>query len=493
MATPTLVQHYYTGTMSPPASGLTTVDMSLWLPNKALGGNCLVVFVDYDSGISITSVTDDQGNTWAAASATADVGAGGAKTSVFVRPNCSTDTQKIRIQFGAATGGFHAAILEYANLASSSVVAQTKTSTSPVSPTIAAGAFSSSPTSGNLILQYATPNPGVVGGQACNNVSAWAHGTSFTMLGGDINNIATANPFGMQARLADGGALNATMTATQVTHDTFNTIAVELTAGSSGAVPPVTGIRIKKWQHFIGPGAADTNWTEFYPHDAGSVLVMLTTAPASTTTINTDSESNTWVWDFQDLINTDRPRVQSAQLGAANDAYTMTFKSGTLVNDTWTFIELTGAKATGRLGTSVGTDGLTGASDVNIDHAPDMTPQGNGGSRKSLTIATLPIAHGPITAILSPTPSGALYVGARYPEQTDFDTMVNATGFSVYAPPSSAAFRWNWEWNVSPWTVGSAESWWAVAVEYFEQPEPTMAKANNPVNRPAAFKPGLAR
>src|SRR5215831_4654235 len=56
--TPTLVQHYYSGTNSP-SRGLQAKTYSFRLPNKTLAGNCLILFLDYTHGVSVSSITDD--------------------------------------------------------------------------------------------------------------------------------------------------------------------------------------------------------------------------------------------------------------------------------------------------------------------------------------------------------------------------------------------------------------------------------------------------
>ena len=57
------------------------------------------------------------------------------------------------------------------------------------------------------------------------------------MLGGDINNSHDTSSFALQARIADGTNFNPTMTATQAVADTFNAIAVEITAAAAGTAP----------------------------------------------------------------------------------------------------------------------------------------------------------------------------------------------------------------------------------------------------------------
>src|SRR5439155_12583020 len=213
--TPTLVQHYYTGTNSP-VRGLTATNYAFRLPNKTLSGNCLVMFLDYPSDVSVSSITDDGSNAWPAAAVTADGGSGNAKTSVFVLPNVAAGTRVIPVTFGSAVAGIHAVFLEYYNVASSSPVGSSRSSINTTHTGIASGTLSPSPAvSGNLVLHYAIDNNGVAGGQNAANVTGWTAGSGWTMLGGDINSAHDASPFALQARLGDGTNFNPTMTATQ--------------------------------------------------------------------------------------------------------------------------------------------------------------------------------------------------------------------------------------------------------------------------------------
>src|SRR5437016_12071670 len=99
--TPTLVQHYYTGTNSP-VRGLTATNYAFRLPNKTLSGNCLIMFLDYPHGVPVSSITDDGNNTWPAAAVTADGSVGSAATAAYVLPNGASGTRTITVTFSAA-------------------------------------------------------------------------------------------------------------------------------------------------------------------------------------------------------------------------------------------------------------------------------------------------------------------------------------------------------------------------------------------------------
>ena len=202
--TPTLVQHYYTGANSP-LRGLTATNYTFRLPNKTLSGNCLIMFLDYPHGVSVSSITDDGNNTWPAAAVTADGGVGSAATAAYVLLNAASGTRTITVTFSAAVAGVHAVFLEYYNVAISDAVGATASSTTAVSPTISSGTLSPSVAArGNLVLHYSMDNVGEVGGENTTAVTAWSAGSGWTVLGGDINNSHDTSSFALQARIADG-------------------------------------------------------------------------------------------------------------------------------------------------------------------------------------------------------------------------------------------------------------------------------------------------
>lgn len=463
--TPTLVYHFYSAGLSQPASGLSTVALTIRFERVSLSGNCLVLWVCYENGKTITSITDNVGNTWPAAAATSDGGGSNVKLSVFVLPNATAGVQAVTINFSAAV---HPAVMyqEYYNVATTTPVAQAKTGT-PTGNTIAAAAFSPAPTSGNLILHYGVSANGFIGGQAANDVTSFTKGTGFTWLAAS-RHTRTSNPWGMQTRLANGGALTATFTAAQASHDNFCTIALELTAATSGTAPATSGIRILKTQFVTGPNAASTAWIEEFPY-TGDLIVMRTNHGASAT-LNTDSQGNTWVWDQQNIGHS---IFQHVRPSAASDTYTLTFTSDVITNDTWCFTDIINAKAGNPKGAEVHRT-LTVLGGAGGDHqvpstgdadtgAPTITPTAVG----SLILVETSIGHGPMTALLSPTPANALMTCCTYPEETDFDTLNNADGYAVYENGSDlSTVHFVWRWNTSPWNISSNESSEPTAVEY---------------------------
>ena len=174
---------------------------------------------------------------------------------------------------------------------------------------------------------------------------------------------------------------------------------------------------------------------------------------------NTDGV-NTWVWDRQTpglpLFSTFNPKAPSP-------TYTFTMRSTFNPNSTYLLEDISGARATNVVGAVATNTGTTGVSDTHIDNAPTITPQ----NADSLILVATPIGHGPLTALLPPTPAGAIFLPVLYPEETDFDTMNNADGYGSYLNGADLSTEhWSWRWNTPPWLIGTVESWQAAAVEY---------------------------
>ena len=461
--TPTLVQHYYAGANSV-ARGLNATSYTFRLPNKVLAGNALVMFIDYPSGNTISSIRDDGSNIWPSAAATVDAGTGNTKTSAYVLPNAASGTRVITVTFSHAIAGIHAVFLEYYNVGTSSPVGLTTTSAMPVSPSIQPPSFA--PTSGNLVLNYVVDNNGTVGGQSANNVSAWAAGTSedsgvtFTALGGDINNTHDTSPYFMQSAVANGSLITPTATATQTAPDNFTTIAIELQGALAGTAP-ANGIRILKQQFFTNTAlSVPGSWTEFFPAQ-GSLLVGVNITPGSSTSAFTDSKGNAWRLAH---ASSGAPMILYAENPTAASALTVTFPlTSENSNTTITLYDITGAATSSVLAQAVTVD-WTDASNLRVvNNQPSITPQNANG----LIIAVAPLGQGPATGMASGAPASAIFMPVTYPGETDFDTFNNADcyGHSNYGT-SLTEQTWNWTITSQP-----ANSIASAAVEFKAAPQ----------------------
>jgi len=454
--TPTLVQHYYSGTNAPPR-GLNAPNYTFRLPNKTLAGNCLVMFLDYPHGSLVSSITDDRGNTWpATAAVAADGGVGSPVTAVYVLPNAAAGTREIKVTFNTSVSGIHAAFLEYYNVATGAAVGSTASRSNASSPTITSGALvPSAAASGNLVLNYAMDNVGQVGAQASVAVTAWSAGSGWAMLGGDINNSHDTSSFALQARIADGTNFNPTMTATQSRADGFNSVAVELRAANAGT-PPSAGIRILKQQFYVNTAlAVPGNWKQFFPAQ-GNLLAFLNIYQGSTVSPLTDSNGNQWTRAHTDL---GAPPVQYAQNAVTSSTLAVTIPlTSENANTTIVLFDITGAASSDVLAQTVTVNSTNADGATTANNAPTITPRNANG----LILVATSFGQGPVTGFAAGAPPTAVFMPVTYPGETDLDTFNNADAYANNNYGTDLATQhYNWTLLAQP-----HNSWDSAAVEF---------------------------
>src|SRR5262249_813840 len=331
-------------------------------------------------------------------------------------------------------------------------VGATASSSSTTSPTISSGSIF--PGSGNLVLHYSMDNVGAVGGQNATAVTAWAPGTGWTMLGGDINNAHDTSSFALQASIAAGTVFTPTMLATQAVNDTFNSLAIEIVA-AAGGTPSSPGIRIIKQQFFVNTALpVPGSWTEFFPAQ-GNLLAAANIYAGSTTTPITDSNRNTWTPAHSDP---GAPAIQYSQSPKISPTLSVTVPlTNANANTTITLFDITGAATSSVLAQAVTADGPANGARV-INNAPSITPLNENG----LIIVATAIGQGPATGFASGAPITALFMPVTYPGETDFDTFDNADGYAHIYYGTNLSTQ-NYNWTLAP---QSSNSWNAVAVEF---------------------------
>lgn len=106
MATPTLVQHVSTANTGLPSffgvagTGGIASQFDFRLPNPALAGNCLILGVTASAGITISTPTDDGGNTWTAGPTATD-STNHQQGAIFYALNVVAGTRHITIPFSS--------------------------------------------------------------------------------------------------------------------------------------------------------------------------------------------------------------------------------------------------------------------------------------------------------------------------------------------------------------------------------------------------------
>src|SRR4051794_29919258 len=135
---PDLVQRVAYGAQST-ASGLSATNYTFRLPNKVGNNNTVVLIVDFDQALTVSSITDDASNTWSSTPAvSADAGAGIMKTQAFVLDHAnSSGARQITITFSATASTAHFLVFELCNVASGSVVGSTASSITSKAPDVA--------------------------------------------------------------------------------------------------------------------------------------------------------------------------------------------------------------------------------------------------------------------------------------------------------------------------------------------------------------------
>ena len=235
-AVPTLVQHVATGMDRYPLNTLT-----ITLPNPVGGGNCLILGTQFNSVGSVSSVTDDKGNTWVVGPTTTNVTYSKRMNSYYVL-NAISGTQTIVIHFSglASTPGFPQAVVsEFYNVAIANAFdGSAASSVSRTTGTIVTTG------SGDLIYEWgASLSSSNATGGAWNGATITA-GTNFTLLSADLQ-VGSGDQYYLQP---SAGSITPTFAASGSA--TWGSLAIALKPAQAGT-PPGSGIRIVHVQHTL--------------------------------------------------------------------------------------------------------------------------------------------------------------------------------------------------------------------------------------------------
>jgi hypothetical protein len=426
--------------------------------------------------LRVSSIADDKGGAWSATPVAGATAAGTLKTEAYVLPNAAVGTRAITIVYSGRASSAHFVALEYYNVATTSVVGSTASSTTAAAPNISSGSLSPSPAaSGSLVIHYAMNNQGQIGNSNnVHQVSSWTAGAGFTLeaaeyASGNSGQIQSMNPFGLQTRIADGTAFTPTLTTTGGEH--YNTIAFELKAASAGT-PPLPGIRIQRMQFFTNTNINLATWSEPFPCSGN--LLAFTEIQGNIRSAMTDSQGNAWTVDAPGGMNS---AVALQHAANARTASTYVWHApitgpGNGNNTTLVLYDITGADPTAPLVQTV-----TGSGDASnrtsFSNAPSITPRNPNG----LVVVATAVGQGPLTGLAAGTPATAAFLPVIYPGETDFDTFNNADGYAVnYYGANLAQQNYNWTMASTP-----NDSFYAVGAEF-------RAAAGAPPSPPTQFQ-----
>jgi len=439
------VQHVDWGTND---GGQTFSVAKFHLPNPTLASNLLICGVSWDTAATAT-ITDNIGsNTWTAGPTSND---GTRKIALRYVLGVAAGTQDLTLTLSAAEFNVHFECSEFYNVATSSAVDGTATSTSNVTgPTVAAGSITTT-IANDLVYHY-----GITDASLCCNgaVTSVVAGSGFSLLSVDRHTARAA-----QYRVfGSTGAINPTLTFNQSSADTFASAAIAFKAASAGTAPS-SGIRIVRVYHSSMNAAA---YVVQFP--ASGNLIVSSTAQTKTDqsiTSITDTDSNTYT--VVTTPNNDYPQMRYAANATTTSPNTRTMtinNANSGVTGILVIYDITGA-ATSPYDTSgsnaaaeqtnAGGASCPGAAGSDTTHAPDITPTTSNG----LVIAIQNTGIGPPCAM--PT-SGHIFDSSWYSGQDDSSTglMDSSDGYGHYYNPNTSTINFVWNWANATTSGGAA-------------------------------------
>jgi hypothetical protein len=278
-AVPVMVQHLATGMDRWPVNQIV-----IPLPNFTEAGNCLILGVQCNSAGSVSSVQDDQGDTFTAGPTAVNT-AYGKRMAIFEAVNIKANARVVTVNFSglAATKGFpHAVLSEWCNVGAIDGVSANLSSK-------AAGTMTPT-SSGDLIYEWGADLQDTNSNGGNFNGSLITAGSGFTLLSADLQ-VGSCDQFLIQSGTS---AINPTFTSSGSA--IWGSVAVALRARVSGSVP-ASGMRIVHVQHTLisaanAQGRVGPSRMQF--PSSGNLLVGLLNSGDVTIQSMTDSGNNQW-------------------------------------------------------------------------------------------------------------------------------------------------------------------------------------------------------
>ena len=455
MPVPTLAQRRAFGAMAPGRGLSPATNFTIRLQNQVGAGNCVVLLVDYSSGIAVSSITDDANNSWSTVPAvSADAGSKHNKTEAYVLFNSNAGARNFTITFNAPENNVHFILLEYYNVGA---VGVSTSSITAKAPTISTSAIT--PTAGSLVLHYSMDNTALIG-EAGTSVTSFTAGPGWTLEAADYASGTTGGSgemsfFVLQTLIASGGSITPTVTTTG--KNSVNSIALELMAAQAGSPPP-PGIRVLRMQDYLNVSINVSTWSEPFP-SSGNLLAVFDSNGNITSAIS-DSNQNAWHIPVKGQ-NSVVCSLNYAANAATGPTLVMSWPitQGGNANTTVTAYDIVGADPVSPFVQSV-TGPFTGISGPFMNQ-PIITPQKPNG----VVLVVTGDGIGPITALTQP--AGAYYLSSNYPGEVDNDTIDNADGYALYYYGTNLATQ-NYGWDIG--TGGMSAN--STGVEFAIAPTP---------------------
>jgi hypothetical protein len=459
------------------------INFIITLPNAALSGNCLILGIQYPGSGTITSVTDNQGNTWtqglSATNATYN-----RQMAIYYALNVAAGTQVVTIAFNGLSGvsassPTQAVLSEFYNVAPSAASdGSTSSPTSTTSGTITTSA------SGDLIYHWgASLSTDTPYGGSFNGTSITA-GTNFTLLSADLQ-VGSCDQYYVQP---SGGAINPSFTPSGSA--TWGSLAIALKAASAGTAPG-PGIRIVHVQHtLIGSLTTGSNAAPIplqFPSTGNLLVGLFNYAQIASVS---DSAGNTWSCPVA-LLSEGAQIVYAANASTSPNlsGVTLTLSNGSSGGQTFqsflVLYDVAGA-ATSPYDTGATANGQqTSNGDLTTVSITPSTSNGLVFGEVSIAFQTINGLVGPgyiLDSVVNTqdddNPGGPGTQNSSLEEDNGYGHVYNAN-------TDELTFEWTYNSSLSGGGEVGAEGWAAVAAA-FEASQGTSTATPNPTPSPTA-------
>jgi hypothetical protein len=397
-------------------------------------GNTIILFISFDGGATVSSVTGSVNGSLGSPVKTALGGSGKVDTYAYIKQNITAGQETITVTFSANVTIFQYCMTELYGVAttggsqgSSSVAAST---------TIGAGSFTptnNNGTGGNFIEAYFVKSvqaPAAL-------TTALFPGANFTLLNADIG---WANAAASVTKAVEGyvqtssAAINPTIVSAAESTDAWNSIAVSVAISSASGSTRPTGIQINKIDHFTSRAyPASGNYTLQFPTNGNLRACASTDGGLSASTTISDSEGNIWINDGTGIPGASWWYWPNAS--ADPNLRIIITGGGTDTSVSWRCVDIAGA-AVSPFDSATASPGqnLNGLSTFTASPSPSAT------NSTGLTLANIGLGAGPGLAVTAP--SGAIWDLALYTGEVDSDAIENADIMAHYHYTATGAQTW---------------------------------------------------
>jgi hypothetical protein len=454
------------------------------LGTGSLLNNLLVFVIAYPHGstLSPSVPTDNAGNTWILVD-TGDSGTGGWVLQQYYIVGKSAGVNLITTTFSATVSDFHAALLEYRNIATSSPLDGTCTNNGVAGPKAVCSAAITTTTPQDMILITALDAPSNTILSPSFTITSVVAGFPTTLVSGSNGSGSTVGSFSSAWVQPSAGTITPFIVANQSTSDNFDVVAGAWKSASAGTSAG-TGIQLIHEEIAYLPTAS---YTTIFPssgnllwigvddinNNTGGNIVTIATSPANTFTKYCGGSC---------AGNTIFPQSFYICCSAATSpTLTMSFTSGHVTDSTLVHMydvanavshdtDSNGSGTQCNAGENIplatcGTDNFAGA--------PSITPGGQPG----MAFTVLQNGTGPSSNLAGTATAGLIYDNTNYTSETDQSKMNNGDTWSHGWFTSTGQINWVWTMaNVS------ATNWSAVA-DTFLGPAPASTSAVSKIKK----------